>query len=131
MLRNNAIQAYEESELKQEDLRKNKEAIERIKKYLSKFSIDIAVTSYPFVIDGIRFLQFPMENGDEIYAYEIIASRKCAYCGENLVLTVLETNDEITEIDVSKAEFGRWLIDETHLCEYLFNGDSKRKPGFI
>ena len=130
MLKENAIQAYERSELFQVDL-KNEKAANRLKKYLSNFGIEEKILSDSIVIDNIRFVHQLLSNEDEVYAYKIIASRNCSHCGEHLSLEVLESdiNDEEIFTNISPVEFGQWL-SKTHHCEYPFDDNTKSKIGF-
>ncbi len=132
MLIKSAKDAYQSSELRQKDIEKNKIAADKIKKFLSKFDIDLDIESNFYEIEDVRFLSKPIGNSDDIYGYEVIASRKCEYCNDNLTLKVLEVFDEETSVDISKEEFGQWLSID-HLCEYFFeeNENKERKPGFI
>ena len=131
MLWENAIRAYEESELWNIDLKKNEEAANRIKKYLSNFGVNKDISSDSVMVESIRFVHQLHYNEDDVYAYEIIASRSCSHCGEHLPLTVLEAgieDEEATEF-VNPSEFGQWL-SETHHCEYLSDDKTKPQIGF-
>jgi hypothetical protein len=123
-----AKDAYQLSELRKKDIEKNKVAADKIKKFLSKFDIDVEIESNFYEIEDIRFFSKPIENSDAIYGYEVIASRKCPFCNDNITLRVLEVSDEETFIDISKEEFGQWL--SINHCEYIFSEKKKGKLGF-
>ncbi len=118
-----AIAAYEASTLKQSDVEKNKEAAERIKQFLSKVGVEVEVNSNFFEIDGIRFYAFPHEDQDGVYAYGIMASRKCPQCGERIVLQFADYEEFSPEM------FGQWL-SEPHLCEFTNEKEERKRIGF-
>lgn len=121
-LRDKAIAAYEASDLKQKDLEKTREAASKMQEVLSKFGIHTEGTSTLYEIDGIRFSACFYEDEDGIFAYGVIASRKCSQCGEWIELNIAPFGKEI-----SIEEFGQWLANPPSGCT---NDKQARKLGF-
>lgn len=108
----NAIDAYEKSELRRNDLAEEKEAAAAIARFLQVLGIQADVTSSVFEIDRIRFYSRPFKFEDDLLGYFVDASRSCPDCHERLVIRVTEFSKSITP-----AVFGQWL-SRPHLCEF-------------
>jgi hypothetical protein len=128
-LKEKALAAYEASDLKQQDVEKNKEAASRIKRFLSKIGIDEEVKSNLFEIDGIRFHAFPYEDEDGVYGYGIMASRQCTQCLVRIVLKFDDYEDDDEE-GFSPAMFGQWL-SKSHLCEFANEKEERKRIGYL
>lgn len=131
-LKEKAITAYEQSDLKREDVKKNQTAANCIKLTLIKFGIDAEIDSDVFEIDGIRFFAYSM--GDtEIYAYLVMASLECSSCGDRRVLDVAsfenKAENPVYYKEISIEQFGQWLA-KPHLCEFLKRKQEKPTIGF-
>ena len=87
-LKEKAIAAYEASDLKQQDIARNKGAANCIREALGKFGIETDVTSDVFEIEGIRFYAYGFEDNEGIYAYAVGASCLCPDCKERIVKKV-------------------------------------------
>src|SRR5438552_3520082 len=80
-----AIAAYEQSDLRRQDVLGNQEAIEKIRQFLRKYDPDVQVTSNPFEIDGVRFYSHTLGIEDAELGYMVRASRECPDCHERRV----------------------------------------------
>jgi hypothetical protein len=80
-LEEEAITAYEASQLKKAGVLNNEKSASLIRQFLSIFGLKVKVDVNPFEIDGIRIYVDPMEYVDGIHGYDIMVSRKFSNCG--------------------------------------------------
>jgi hypothetical protein len=120
-LKDKAIAAYEASELKKEDEKKNQQAIEAIRFVLSSFGYETTVSSDVFLVENLLFAAEDFFSGQHRQtAYKVTVYRLCSKCSKAVELelgTYISLYGKPDFRGKKVDEFGQWLALRHNGCK--------------